>query len=91
MRRSCRTALSDGLRKAARFGNSKGHVAVSVRGPATNGNGSEVGREGNSAGHGQCDVTNIHPCGEAKKAVDWRAPLELETEAAMCSQLDGFT
>lgn len=75
----CRTALSEGLRRGSRFGNPEDHVATSVRGPAVNGNGSRAGSKRNSAGCGQCDGTNIHPCGEAKKAVDWREPLELET------------
>jgi hypothetical protein len=30
----CRTLLSEGLRRGSRFGNSKDHVAISVRGPA---------------------------------------------------------
>lgn len=41
----CRTVLSEGLRRVSRFGNSKDHVAISVRGPAMNGNVSKAGRK----------------------------------------------
>lgn len=56
-----------------------------------NGNGSGAGRKGSSPGHDEYDVMNTHLCGEAKKAVDWREPLELETGATKCSKLDSLT
>lgn len=83
----CRAALGEGLRRGSRFANSKDRLAGGVRGPAMNGNGSGAGRNG----RGQCEVTNMHPCGEAKKAVERREPLELETGAAECSEPDSFT
>lgn len=90
MNHLCRIVYSEGRRRVLRFGNPKDHAAIS-EGISHEGEWFRSRKKGITAGHGQCDMTNIHPCGEVKKAVGWREPLELETGATMCSELGSFT